>query len=1816
MKKRLLCMLVMLTLLVTSVLLGVVAFATSGDGYVDAMAAIAGNETLEAKKIETVALAEDGHLGIPVDATVYFDAASFDVTAGEGGTTLIFYIINTRTERVGTQSDVSIIASLLDKGYVVAVVDYHNHAKAVSPEIEWSTQAVGQTLLTGAFFESAEIKAQYAETFIVPAGHTLARDLVYWELDRHSRYGTMEQIVSVWNNDFRGVKGKAIIPWHNDGVRKSTQNGFDGTAPVWYSEGTGDGAVTYGGVSYVPDENGLYIMVKHTLATDVTDCVKPDGSPIDLNLYMHIVYPTNPSDNVPVFALASSSQHLAGGAIHAGRPHTYGFAFEGYAVAMYDFAYVPMARDDHYGYFDGSSSGAVTKDSYTYALGIYNEALFPTAALRYIRMLALTQGETFAFNGDIGVLGNSKGSYVTRLADLDLMEVRGLADGYTEETLLTYAHNFILSFPEGRQYHGHHGETRYDEKIETYTKNGTVIDGGEMQPWLVYNGEMIPSGAQFVLSSCGSWDNTIDGNYAPLMTTGHIGIENNGYSTNNQLINAGCVYDIPLVWFELVLGHTFLQRENNDWGADPYVVFKNYANYVLKDGAPSVICTLPLAGEEISVSTCFDIKFAGIISESEIQKVTLTDTKGNIVPGTFESAYGRTQWTFIPAKALDGGEKYTLTVPDTIVGENGTALASTYRATYFTEEGSTQDLGVTSPVTVTNDSGMSLTLTVPKIKDYASIGANRIELRLLVTDDAANTLEVYLDNADGALLGAVPIGGAGYYSIDPTGALADMGGKTITLFVRSARAATDATFGGDSLWTENFEDGKNNFSVHSSSPNSLVEMEGHGKVLSLAVAERSKNYYANVQVLSRTKFVFGTSNPVTTADYGRRFVIRFDVYDTVSRYLNISMNHLSNESSGVVDYDRDFTNFRTTKDEWTTCTFIFSIEDPAYGKTALNTKTFYLFADSTGDTLDQMFIDNFTVCELVSDVTIGSASLVVTSAGGDAYKSGNAQMPFVVNGANYKTLKEAISAVGTTEGTITLVGNVTLTDTDVLKDILSPRLTLDLNGYAIRTNIASASLISLAGTEGTITIKNGSLYLSGGSLVGFENASASQGVSVSLEDVYIGTEQGADVEELLVNSNASVASTLTLSLVGCDVDMRIGRFTKNPVVMLPASNDTLTITTSMTSGSIVLSRLDKTTLFENASEIVLCDSEDGFTKLYLANSRTVPATMSLRTDIGTISVKETDSETVRQGYREYMPTPAGIKTPYGYIPEIYEDKTLYPWVVFHKDTSEFVTAGDIFYADTKGANGVLGALEGKTGNYVVYLRDNFTYSTVSQNWSSLNCNILVDLNDKVFTYTGRMRPQSKATGAMSIVFMNGEICANSAYPLLDVIVKTKEKSFDFTFRDVTFSVAEGCTLPTYWVSSVNAATNTGKLNYSLTLQDCRFLLPESGTSYVFSNSANANIEDHVTIKGCEFVGAFYKTFYLYRGLGKNDLSSISIEKGADGRYMTNTRTSEGLEYVLTHLADGTKPKLYFTNPLKIEGDATTFEYSELTASPSVSFVSAYLNLASEINLIYRTYVAPGAENPSVTFRIGDYEKTVTTYTVDENGLYLFKLTGITPAMMHEVVTATLTANVGGKTVSATHDTLSVAVYLAKLQESCASDNKMMTLLDALLVYGAAAQQYVDKNTNGFTEDIIAKLGALSAIDESEGVYTKTGVGFEKFALRLDGAFALRVGIVLPEGAEASRYTLEATKDGVTRTYRLTDGVVQDGIISVVVYDICASELDTEITIELKEGDSTVGTLSVSANAYLFCASQSTIDGLAPLAKAIYAYGVAASAYAG
>ena len=183
-------------------------------------------------------------------------------------------------------------------------------------------------------------------------------------------------------------------------------------------------------------------------------------------------------------------------------------------------------------------------------------------------------------------------------------------------------------------------------------------------------------------------------------------------------------------------------------------------------------------------------------------------------------------------------------------------------------------------------------------------------------------------------------------------------------------------------------------------------------------------------------------------------------------------------------------------------------------------------------------------------------------------------------------------------------------------------------------------------------------------------------------------------------------------------------------------------------------------------------------------------------------------------------------------------------------------------------------------------------------------------------------------------------------------------------------------------------------------------------------------------------------------------------------------------------------------------------------------------------------------------------------------------------------------------------TYSIKAYLDAVKAQNAENESLIALVDALLTYGAAAQAYV-----GDTDAPVANIGTLSSIPET--AYKMSGKGFKQFGMRLDGAFALRVGIALDT---TDGMTLEVNKNGEITTYILNDYTAKDGIIAITYGDIFADELDTEITFTIKSGDEAIGTLTVSANAYLYRLDATANEALTTLARAIYAYGKMADSY--
>lgn len=589
-------------------------------------------------EVQTV---EDDILGIPVHLTIYYDKSCGTPVTGYRSTNLIVYTVGMKTKRYGTLSDEEIVTSMLRRGYIVAVVDYLDNDLAALPKLDFSMQKIRRRLVEGQFFAGLLPEGAYRNSFVVPSGYDVSLSHVYYEMDRHCVDGTIEKVVETWNNDFRGTKGERVIKWtDNEGVRKKVAPAFDGTLPEWFNA---DGT---------PNENGEFTKVKYTIARNILDCVQADGTPLDFKLYIHFIYPTAPEKPVPVMCLASSSEHLASGASMPDRPQAIGATLRGYASVMFDYGYVPMARNDHYGYFDGyPMKGHITGDNKTYSLHHYNCINIDTAAMRYIRYANATTPEFQFDTSHIGVYGNSKGGCFPHLGE-----------AYVEEM-----QNFKF-------FASHHGESR----LEGVNPNayGYIHTAAE-QPWQTYdNGEKIPSHIQFAYASCGGGAHSITDGHCATFVSCNLGCPS-CYRSSVEFVNVCRSHDVPTLWFEVDQGHTLASADDVLHGVNTYTAYFDFAGYILKGDSAKVLYAEMEKGS-------VHVKFVGIVPEEEAEKITLT-SGGAEIPTKKTSLYGNTEWILTPTVDLAPGE-YTVAVPCDITDANGVQLNAPLEKTFTVDE--------------------------------------------------------------------------------------------------------------------------------------------------------------------------------------------------------------------------------------------------------------------------------------------------------------------------------------------------------------------------------------------------------------------------------------------------------------------------------------------------------------------------------------------------------------------------------------------------------------------------------------------------------------------------------------------------------------------------------------------------------------------------------------------------------------------------------------------------------------------------------------------------------------------------------------------------------------------------------------------------------------------------------------------------------------------------------------------------------------------------------------------------------------------------
>lgn len=866
---------------------------------------------------DTVILDNDGYIGIPVELAVLYNKKLGDVVPGANGTPIILYIMNTAIERIGTAEDSDIVASMLERGYAVVLLDYKSSALAVPPALDYSTQGIRRRIIDARQGDALSFfgEGKFIENFIVPAGYDVELSNPYWAFDKHGADGILEKITEIWNNDFKGTKAEELIKWtDNSGKRKKTVTARDGSDPVWCNK-KGE-----------QDENGEYIKLKYTYADDILDCVKPNGTPLDLNLYMHLIYPKKPKNKVPVMCLSSSTEHLASGSASADRPHLNGFLFRGYAGVIFDYGYTPMARVDHYGYFDGyPKAGYVTGDNATYSMSFYNDKRIFTAAMRYIRYLALSD-KRFAFDTEkIGVYGNSKGAWMTFLGEKNpekLSSKRILAE--------------------------HHDETRYEAgKIETIG----IIRGGEEQPWLKYQEIDIKSEAEFIYSSCGGLGESITAEHCPMFISCNR-TDSSCYTTSSAMLSSCREYNVPTMFVDIPLPHTIAYGNDLGYGFDAYTAFFDFAGYYLKSDAVKVV------GIKENINTLpylVRIKFSGAVSESEIKKITLCSSY-DTVSGEWKGEYGGVEWVFVPEN-LDYNTEYTLNVPENLKGDNGRRIENAVSYKFV------------SPKTARTLLSSNYTKDGAKEIYVASESAEgRKYLELEVTNDGYN--RVTLTDADGNQYAYVNTHGKGRYRIDIT----DITALPEKLILETGNSFDKIVYENDFIKTMNgIEFGKRAIVSLSKAPDGTPSVMLSG--FKTVTEHPSEEFYIYPDTAMTFTEISGKT-PLSVKDMGRTFNISMKIYDTTSRFLRVEQSHATLMEKSSVDYYRQSRNILTKAGEWIDVNFEYTVYELMYFGFEEISKSMTITAYGNGNADMPLYVSDVKSTEKLTDVKIGRVYIV------------------------------------------------------------------------------------------------------------------------------------------------------------------------------------------------------------------------------------------------------------------------------------------------------------------------------------------------------------------------------------------------------------------------------------------------------------------------------------------------------------------------------------------------------------------------------------------------------------------------------------------------------------------------------------------------------------------------------------------------------------------------------------------------------------------------------------------------------------------------
>ena len=373
----------------------------------------------------------------------------------------------------------------------------------------------------------------------------------------------------------------------------------------------------------------------------------------------------------------------------------------------------------------------------------------------------------------------------------------------------------------------------------------------------------------------------------------------------------------------------------------------------------------------------------------------------------------------------------------------------------------------------------------------------------------------------------------------------------------------------------------------------------------------------------------------------------------------------------------------------------------------------------------------------------------------------------------------------------------------------------------------------------------------------------------------------------------------------------------------------------------------------------------------------------------------------------------------------------------------------------------------------------------------------------------------------------------------------------------------------------------GGRKMTITANDCDFSVGKNafivdaaqGTNY----TGDARASDEISFNGC--------TFEKRDGV---DLVNIAY----------NAITVESKTVILpTCTAQG-----YTINVDMINKTETKSDYTEALEHKEPKLIGASIKIGNTLALIYYVDVCTcdDAGDLTMKFTMNGVTTFVNEYC-EADGMYAFIFNNIPPQCMGDRIDAELLEN---ESIVDTKYDYSIKKNAEYLLEEYADNQTLVTLVNDLLNYGAAAQIYRGHNTDNLvtdtdtTEDVKPEstVMSLTASSNENAHITAAGVWFD-YNNRIYIKFIATEGTNVTVKVNGTMVDYEESGNGNYIAY--TEG-------------ISATQFAKLYTIELLVNGETVQTLTYSINSYIYAKWDS--ENMKNLARALYAYGTSAVKY--